>query len=64
MKVIVDTCIWSLVLRRSEIKTNEYSVKLTELIRDYKVQMIGAIRQELLSGIKLKDQFDLLKGFI
>jgi predicted nucleic acid-binding protein len=61
MKVLVDTCIWSLAFRRKNEEQSEHVNKLEELIRDLKVQMIGVIRQELLSGIKLKAQFNLLK---
>ena len=61
MKVLVDTCIWSLALRRNDKRQSGDLNKLEELITDSSVQMIGAIRQELLSGIKRNDQFILLK---
>jgi len=55
MKVLVDTCIWSLALRRRKrvLETAESvaAAELAELIREGRVQMIGPIRQELLSGI-------------
>jgi len=61
MKVLVDTCVWSLALRRG-VSTELLIVKeLTELISEVRVQLIGPIRQELLSGIKSKKQFDDLK---
>lgn len=56
MNVIVDTCVWSLALRRSanQLSNLEQSLRteLSELIFDGRVQMIGPIRQELLSGIR------------
>jgi len=61
MKIIVDTCIWSIALRRNEIKQNNLIVELSELISEVRVQLIGPIRQELLSGIKTKNQFNKLK---
>ena len=64
MKIIVDTCIWSLAVRRNNIQSNAYVSELQELIKEIRVQLIGPVRQELLSGIKLKKQFDLLKNHL
>ncbi len=61
MKIIVDTCIWSLALRRNIVKSDPYIEELTNLIEEIRVQLIGPIRQELLSGIKSKKQFSTLK---
>jgi predicted nucleic acid-binding protein len=61
MKIIVDTCIWSLALRRNTVEGNPYIEELKNLIEEIRVQFIGPIRQELLSGIKSKKQFDTLK---
>ncbi len=61
MKVIVDTSIWSLALRRKNVVDSAYIVELQELVKELRVQMIGAIRQEVLSGIKLESQFHTLK---
>lgn len=58
MKVLVDTCIWSYALRS---KNEEIVARLTELINDSRVVVIGAIRQEILSGIKSKKQFKQIK---
>jgi len=61
MNVIVDTCIWSLAFRRKR-KTALPEVKiLTDLIKNSRVQMLGPIRQEVLSGIKSRNQFFLLQ---
>lgn len=57
--VLVDTSIWSLALRRNP--GNEEAAVLSDLIDQSRVKMIGSIRQELLSGIKSKQQFNLLK---
>ncbi|RLB71747.1 MAG: PIN domain nuclease [Deltaproteobacteria bacterium] len=61
MKIIVDTCIWSLALRRNTVEDNPYIEELRNLIEEIRVQVIGPIRQELLSGIKSKQQFNTLK---
>ncbi len=63
MKVLVDTCIWSLAFRRKE-PANFLLDELIELIKEVRIQMIGPIRQELLSGIKSKNQFESLKKHI
>lgn len=61
MKIIVDTCIWSTALGRKNVEHNPYIDELRNLIEEIRVQLIGPIRQELLSGIKSKKQFNLLK---
>ena len=63
MKVLVDTCVWSLALRhRSPDKDIE--IKLRELIQDGRLAIIGPIRQEILSGISKEGQFESLKQFL
>ncbi|MBI4556810.1 MAG: PIN domain-containing protein [Candidatus Hydrogenedentes bacterium] len=57
MKVLVDTSVWSLALRRSAPRTAEIG-ELTRLINDRRVVVIGPIRQELLSGIRGELQFE------
>jgi predicted nucleic acid-binding protein len=61
MKIIVDTCVWSLALRRKEMLQDPYIVETQELIKELRIQMIGPIRQEILSGIASKQQFDKLR---
>ena len=64
MKVIVDTSIWSLALRRKNRIDPPVVNALEELITDGRVQMIGAIRQEILSGLKSKAQFNRLRNIL
>jgi len=54
MEVIVDTCVWSHALRRNESKGSSLVDEFSELITEGRVQLVGSIRQELLSGIKSK----------
>ena len=61
--VLVDTSVWSLVLRKKELSEQETYLRdnLISLIREGYVVMIGAIRQEILSGISRYEQFLALK---
>ena len=61
MKVLVDTCIWSKALRRNMSDSNTFK-RLSDLIYDGRVSIIGPIRQEILSGISNKSQFIKLKN--
>ena len=58
MKLLVDTSIWSLALRRGKQPDKSIIFELETLISDYRLQLIGPIRQELLSGIKSDEQFE------
>jgi len=59
--VLVDTCIWSLSLRGEKPKNITIAEKLSQLINDNTVKIIGAIRQEVLSGYSNKNSFDKLR---
>jgi predicted nucleic acid-binding protein len=61
VNVIVDTSVWSLALRRAKRVDNGAPRELAELIREGRVVMLGPVRQELLSGIKEKAQFEMLR---
>lgn len=60
VKVIVDTSVWSLALRRS-VPQEEVRRQLAGLIDDQRVILLGPIRQELLSGYSEKEKFELLR---
>lgn len=63
MKVLVDTCIWSQALRRKNHQQHQASIeKLTELIEQKQVIMLGVIRQEILSGIQHQAQFERIRA--
>ncbi len=57
MKVLVDTCVWSLALRRGSPTNDAYYMELAALIEANRIALIGPVRQELLSGIRHSDQF-------
>lgn len=61
MKVIVDTSVWSLALRRDVPRNTQPVQELQNLIENHRVQMMGPIRQELLSGIRHQTHFNSLK---
>ncbi len=65
MKVLVDTCVWSLALRRdASNRENPFIHELERLIQEARVQMIGPIRQEILSGIRSLTQFESLRNHL
>lgn len=59
MKVLVDTSVWSLALRRKE--PCDIKRQLSELVLSSLCVMIGPVRQELLSGISSERTFLNLK---
>ena len=66
--VMVDTPIWSLLLRRAARNLNpgQWLIRkeLTELIREDRARMIGPVRQELLSGVRSDEQFERLRAHL
>ncbi|WP_235187523.1 PIN domain-containing protein [Methylobacter tundripaludum] len=61
MKVLVDTCIWSHALRSKKPEFESQVKSLETLIADQRVLIIGAIRQEILSGYSDLNKFERLK---
>jgi predicted nucleic acid-binding protein len=64
VNVIVDTSVWSLALRRSPEVESAILDELRTLITDRRVQLLGPIRQELLSGVRSLDQFERLRTLL
>jgi len=62
MKVLVDTSVWSLALRRGRQSTSVPVQELRNLISAHRVQIIGPIRQEILSGVREEVQFKDLEA--
>lgn len=58
MRVLVDTSVWSLSLRRPNQGRRPEPLELRRLISAHLVEVIGPIRQELLSGIRNPSQFE------
>jgi predicted nucleic acid-binding protein len=69
--IIVDTPIWSLALRRKSADLAAAERRLTQLlfqiVDEGRAQLLGSVRQELLSGLREESQFrrlrDLLRDF-
>lgn len=69
MKVLIDTSVWSQALRRQEatkgsLLESQVVDLLKELIHDGRVALLGPVRQELLSGVKTKEQFETLQKIL
>ena len=63
MKVIVDTSVWSLALRR-RTPAHETVGELRRLVSQGRIAMLGPIRQELLSGIRDRAVFRRLRDHL
>jgi len=71
MMVLVDTPVWSLSLRRRAVDLSPDERRVTKnlytLVEQQQVKLLGATRQEVLSGIREESQFlrirDHLRGF-
>ena len=59
--VLVDSNIWSEAFRKKG-KASDSEIGLRQLIAEGEVIMIGAIRQEVLSGIRIKAQYERTKN--
>jgi predicted nucleic acid-binding protein len=68
MNVLVDTSVWSLALRRKAKDLNAVEkhlvAELAELIKEGRALLLGFVRQELLSGIKTREQFEKLRTIL
>ena len=66
MSILLDTSVWSLALRRKPGRSTPAQERIRaeweELAREGRVVIIGAVRQEILSGIRHREQFDKLRA--
>jgi predicted nucleic acid-binding protein len=63
MRVVVDTSVWSLALRR-RAPGHPAVDELRQLITSGRVAMLGPIRQEVLSGIRETSSFERLRDHL
>ena len=63
MRMLVDTPLWSLALRRGTLSPEEQGLvdTLAALLRELEAVLIGPVRQEVLSGIADEARFRLLR---
>ena len=70
MTVLVDTPVWSFAYRRARRSVREQAIvaELVALIQREEAVLVGAIRQEVLSGIndakRFEDVRQTLRGFV
>ena len=62
MTVLVDTDVWSEALRKKKGKQTAYVDELAALIQEGRLEIIGPIRMEVLSGIRETEVFDAFSG--
>jgi predicted nucleic acid-binding protein len=61
MNIVVDTSVWSLALRRQRSSMAAEALELSELVREGRVALLGPVRQELLSGVSIAQQYETLR---
>jgi predicted nucleic acid-binding protein len=64
VNVIVDTCVWSQFFRRNRPPTHPIAIEVARLVRADLIQLIGPIRQEVLSGASPSEWFQQLKEYL
>lgn len=66
MTVLVDTSIWSLLLRRQAHRLTAHQPvqlqRLKDLVEEGRARLLGAVRQEILSGVRSQEQFARLQS--
>lgn len=61
MRVLVDTSVWSLALRRDDDEEHSEREELWQLVAAHVAEIIGPVRQEILSGVRDQAQFARLE---
>lgn len=64
MRVLVDTSVWSLALRRGDGPQGPEAADLRRLIGAHVAEIIGPVRQEILSGVRDQTQFARLEAHL
>jgi len=58
MRVLVDTDVWSEALRKRKGRKSPFVDELIDLIQEGRIEIIGPIRMEILSGIRESKVFE------
>ena len=61
MRVLPDTPIWSSAFRRRDGTADFFRREMEKLVVQGVVELIGPIRQELLSGIKERSKYEMVR---
>jgi predicted nucleic acid-binding protein len=61
VRVLPDTPIWSAALRRRDDVAGFYREEMLKLVNQGLVEIIGPIRQEILSGIRDRPKFEAVR---
>jgi predicted nucleic acid-binding protein len=61
MRVLPDTPIWSAAFRRGDGVAGSYRQEMLMLVNQGLVEIIGPIRQEILSGIRERSKFEAVR---
>lgn len=65
---LIDTPVWSMALRRKPEHLAQRERRLKDLwyqiVDDGRAQLLGPVRQELLSGLKEESQFQRLRSYL
>jgi predicted nucleic acid-binding protein len=68
MRILIDTPVWSLALRRktADLAPSERQVMqlLHQIVDEGRAQLLGSVRQELLSGLREHAQFRRLRDYL
>jgi len=68
MKILVDTPVWSMALRRKAADLAQSERRLVQLLYEIvdegRAQLLGSVRQELLSGLREDAQFRRLRNYL
>jgi hypothetical protein len=68
MIVLVDTSIWSLAFRRKQhdlsAEQEQHLDELKQIIAEGRARLLGSVRQELLSGIRVSQDFVRLQNHL
>src|SRR5438105_57239 len=63
--ILLDASVWSIYLRRKQQSLNSAELtiwrEVDRLILERQVAIIGTIRQEILSGLRHADQYEVLR---
>jgi len=65
VRVLVDTSVWSLALRRKSVSTQKEAIRLRQLIdEEHQLFLTGIILLEILQSIKEAQQVGKIRGYL